>query len=142
MASEDSIVAMAGSIANRRGPFAVASRRRGPPLRGCRYCADHLEGELPPTESLRRGGREFIATPSPAGESEFVQAELELASDPFSVSPFFCFLVIEDVRERWNVSKQRFTAERLAIALKWMRDNDLVPTGIGPRTMPANGTPQ
>lgn len=44
----------------------------------------------------------------------------------------------EDVRDHWNVSKQEFTPQRLAIALKWMRDRGLVPSGIGPQTIRAD----
>ena len=42
--------------------------------------------------------------------------------------------IIHEVRENWNVSKQRFTPERLATWLKWMRKNRLIPQGRGPRT--------
>lgn len=42
--------------------------------------------------------------------------------------------IIREVRENWNVSKQRFTPERLATWLKWLRKNRLVPQGCGPRT--------
>lgn len=42
--------------------------------------------------------------------------------------------IIAEVRDHWHEAKKRFDKPRLLKALKWMRDNDLVPRGIGPRT--------
>ena len=42
--------------------------------------------------------------------------------------------IIHEVRENWHVSKQRFTSLRLATWLKWIRDNNMSPSGHPPRT--------
>ena len=42
--------------------------------------------------------------------------------------------IIEEVRERWHVSKRRFSPDRLRQWLDWLRQNDLVPQGRSPRT--------
>jgi type I restriction enzyme S subunit len=42
--------------------------------------------------------------------------------------------IVEEVRTNWHLTKARFSPDRLRRALVWMRENDFVPTGIGPRT--------
>jgi type I restriction enzyme S subunit len=42
--------------------------------------------------------------------------------------------IIHEVRENWHESKKRFTPDKLAAWLKWMRKNRLIPQGCGPRT--------
>jgi hypothetical protein len=37
--------------------------------------------------------------------------------------------IIEEFRERWHEEKKRFARDRLAKALAWMREHDLVPSG-------------
>ncbi|MDR2438178.1 MAG: restriction endonuclease subunit S [Planctomycetaceae bacterium] len=39
--------------------------------------------------------------------------------------------IIDEVRNHWHESKQRFNEERLKKALGWMRENQLIPTGWG-----------
>jgi hypothetical protein len=43
--------------------------------------------------------------------------------------------VIIEVRKNWSETKQRFTPARLRIALNWLREMKLTPTGTGPRTL-------
>ena len=45
--------------------------------------------------------------------------------------------IIAEVRNCWHAAKQRFTADRLQQALGWMRDQGLVPCGMGPATRAA-----
>jgi type I restriction enzyme S subunit len=42
--------------------------------------------------------------------------------------------IIVEVRDRWHEKKRRFDPDRLRAALRWMRQKDLTPRGIGPRT--------
>lgn len=51
-------------------------------------------------------------------------------------------LLIEDVREHWHYSKQRFTPAQLSITLNEMRSSGLTPTGIGPRTRVVTAAPR
>ena len=46
--------------------------------------------------------------------------------------------IITEVHSNWHERKLRFGAERLRRALRWMRDNNIVPTGRGPRTEMVN----
>lgn len=46
--------------------------------------------------------------------------------------------IIRGFREEWHEAKQRFTEENLSTWLDWMRRNDLVPRGSGPRTISAH----
>ncbi|MDR0704288.1 MAG: hypothetical protein LBF88_04795 [Planctomycetaceae bacterium] len=39
--------------------------------------------------------------------------------------------IIDEVRNHWHDSKQRFNEERLKQALGWMREKQLIPTGWG-----------
>ncbi|MCB9092178.1 MAG: hypothetical protein H6621_00320 [Halobacteriovoraceae bacterium] len=43
-------------------------------------------------------------------------------------------LIINEFLNNWHDSKKRFQRDRLITALAWMRDNDLVPSGIGKPT--------
>lgn len=43
--------------------------------------------------------------------------------------------IVKEVREHWHASKQRFTPAKLHKWLGWMRQNDVVPLGLPPRTM-------
>lgn len=43
--------------------------------------------------------------------------------------------IIYEVRNNWAETKERFTPARLKIALNWLREMKLVPTGNGPRTL-------
>jgi hypothetical protein len=42
--------------------------------------------------------------------------------------------VIKEVRANWHQSKKRFEEDRLRKALQWMRNNGLVPKGVGKPT--------
>lgn len=42
--------------------------------------------------------------------------------------------IVTGFREQWHEKKQKFMAKSLHVWLDWMRRNDLVPTGRGPRT--------
>jgi type I restriction enzyme R subunit len=42
--------------------------------------------------------------------------------------------IIAEVHDHWHEAKQRFDKARLIRALSWMRENDLIPSGLGPRT--------
>jgi type I restriction enzyme S subunit len=46
--------------------------------------------------------------------------------------------IITEIHSNWHERKLRFGAERLRRALRWMRDNNIVPTGRGPRTEMVN----
>jgi hypothetical protein len=39
-------------------------------------------------------------------------------------------LIINEVRNHWNLSKKRFDVDRLSKALAWMKKNNLIPLGI------------
>lgn len=43
-------------------------------------------------------------------------------------------IVISEMREHWHPSKGRFTSAQLQPWLDWLRQNDLVPKGLGPGT--------
>lgn len=43
--------------------------------------------------------------------------------------------IIQEVREQWHSSKARFSPEQLKQWLDWMRDNSVVPTGKGTKTI-------
>lgn len=47
--------------------------------------------------------------------------------------------IISEVLERWHEAKQRIPEERWRDALRWMRSEGFVPTGMGPRTETGNG---
>ncbi len=47
--------------------------------------------------------------------------------------------IISEVLERWHEAKQRIPEERWRDALRWMRREGFVPTGMGPRTETGNG---
>ena len=42
--------------------------------------------------------------------------------------------IIDEVRENWHQSKERFTPALLRRWLRWMSSHDLIPKGYGPRT--------
>lgn len=42
--------------------------------------------------------------------------------------------IVKEVHS-WHESKKRFTPERIAVCVKWIRDNGMVPKGIGPHTI-------
>lgn len=50
--------------------------------------------------------------------------------------------VINEFLTNWHPKKQRFQKPRLQKALKWMRDNKLVPDGRGKRTSVKSGAPE
>lgn len=43
--------------------------------------------------------------------------------------------IIQEVREQWHPAKAKFTPEQLKHWLDWMRDNSIVPTGEGSKTI-------
>lgn len=43
--------------------------------------------------------------------------------------------IIEQVREHWHESKERFTPQRLRTCIAWMRQNRFIPRGVGPHTI-------
>lgn len=43
--------------------------------------------------------------------------------------------IIQEVRENWHSSKARFSPEQLTKWLSWLRDNNIVPTGKGSKTI-------
>lgn len=43
--------------------------------------------------------------------------------------------IIQEVRENWHSSKERFSPEQLTKWLNWLRDNNIVPTGKGSKTI-------
>lgn len=43
--------------------------------------------------------------------------------------------VIREVRENWHPSKERFSPEQLTKWLNWLRENNIVPTGKGSKTI-------
>jgi type I restriction enzyme S subunit len=47
--------------------------------------------------------------------------------------------IVSEVLERWHEAKQRIPEQQWRDALRWMRSEGFVPTGIGPRTETGNG---
>ncbi|WP_024930212.1 restriction endonuclease subunit S [Methylophilus sp. OH31] len=43
--------------------------------------------------------------------------------------------IIQEVRENWHPSKERFSVERLTKWLNWLQDNNIVPVGKGSKTI-------
>ena len=42
--------------------------------------------------------------------------------------------IIREVRENWHEKKKRFTPQRIRTWIGWMRQNHVIPRGLGSRT--------
>jgi hypothetical protein len=67
---------------------------------------------------------EIIATVF-AAWNDLIQAGQKISDD----------VIVNEVRRNWAATKARFTPERLKIAIKWLKERELVPKGVGPRTL-------